>query len=281
MTRQRKRNKLTTLNALDLVLSGYDTVIGSDFIIQKKDPYNADIGHLDPLSLRTFDQNFIDSLVSLKPIAKVLIPNNLKDLLEKYKANRNLLLGFNEHASDIVIDHDIKAAKELQNFDPYIKKVVIRNHSEFCLFYEYILLYRKVNYKRAIFQYSEYFPDNNVYNALLHSNLALLRIDEVLAHGAIKTINVIDRHEYLIFDETLNRTSKAGMFLVGTLLNIDSLYLINCGIIFLDPNSFGGKSILTLFKKHLDNLRIAKTCNNKTMDCAREVFGIALRSGCL
>ncbi|NNM59263.1 MAG: hypothetical protein HKM04_05560 [Legionellales bacterium] len=64
-----RRTKKTTnfgsmANALDLLLSGAcRTVISNDFIIKHRDPYNADIGHLDPSALQNYDQGFIDEMI--------------------------------------------------------------------------------------------------------------------------------------------------------------------------------------------------------------------------
>ena len=51
--RHNNRNDFTgdVLSALDMMLSGYDKVIGPDFILANNDSLNADYGYLDPEDL--------------------------------------------------------------------------------------------------------------------------------------------------------------------------------------------------------------------------------------
>jgi len=77
-------NLFSAVRGLDFMLGGHNAVIGSEFLMYRSDPFNAEIGHLDPMDLRTFDQAFIDELVSLKGSQTATIPANLKKLCQEY-----------------------------------------------------------------------------------------------------------------------------------------------------------------------------------------------------
>ena len=62
---------------------------------------------------------------------------------------------------------------------------------------------------------------------------------------------------------------------------MDNYSMTSGGGIPIDPTSPAGKSTLTLSKKHLDNLRNAKSLNNNVMKCVREIYGFCLRGGAL
>uniref|UniRef100_UPI003F827C69 hypothetical protein n=1 Tax=unclassified Cysteiniphilum TaxID=2610889 RepID=UPI003F827C69 len=63
-------------SALDLMLAGHDQVIGSDFIMRKRDTLNADIGHLNPADLNTYDQSYIDRLIHCQAKECLTIPTD-------------------------------------------------------------------------------------------------------------------------------------------------------------------------------------------------------------
>lgn len=140
--RSKKANDLEIFgSALDIMLQGgHNQLVTPDFILQRREPLNADIGHLDPKDLDTYNQKYIDKLIKLKAKEKINIPNNLEELSENYSKQRELLSDFHNKAFEFLLNrYDMDASKELKNFDPYIDKIIIRNESEMNLFYDYIV----------------------------------------------------------------------------------------------------------------------------------------------
>ena len=277
------------LSALDLVLAGHNTVIGSDFIITKNDPYNADIGHLDPKALHTFDQDFVDTLVCLKPKKMVAIHKDLKNLSKDYSRQRDSLSDYHIQASTFLFEHyDIIASKELGNFDRYLNKIVLRNEAEQCVFYDYIALYRKIGTKRSIVHWREQNPlainqeNNQVVSALEKATFAVLRLDQNLDYGGIKVTNVITQEEFILIDRALNASKKEGCFFICSVLNMGDYLMTSGGGTPIDPKASAGKSALTLLKKHLVKLQNAKRPVNQAIsECVQEIYGFCLRGGAL
>ena len=89
--KRRQRNVAPFLiSAISLGLGGRNTLIGPDFLLELNDPYNADIGHLDPKDLRTYDQDYVYSLINMKPKRKS-VPVELKSISDYYVKQRLLL----------------------------------------------------------------------------------------------------------------------------------------------------------------------------------------------
>lgn len=268
---------------LQLMLLEYG--IGPDFLL--REPSNADIGYLDPEVLRTFDQEYIDSLISMNPANKLVMPANLKSISEAYVKQRALLSDYHGKCESLISDYDIVAAKELQNYDMYDNKVVIRNNAEANVFYDYIALYREIEEKRSIV----YLRSKNaihitaqnkmVVDALETAKFAILRLDENLKYAAIRATNIITKQELLLIDIALNKSKLSCGFFICSLLDMGEYFMTSGGGIPIDATSPGGKSILTLSKKHLDNLREDVCLNSNIMECVREIYGICLRGGAL
>lgn len=276
------------LSALDLVVAEHQYIIGPDFIITPNDPLNADIGHLDPKALRTFDQKFIDMLTQTKSSQSTVIPENLSSLSKHYWSQRQLLSNFYDRPFNDFIEYDIEASKELGNFDPYIEKVVIRNDAERNVFFDYLLLYRKMNGKRGITDWlvknkDAINPKNKILvSALEKSRFSVLRLDRNLGHGAILVTNVITAQEHLLIDRALHDSKKEGLFFICTALDMQDYIMTSGGGAPIDPKSNGGRSVLTLMKKHWNKLQKAsRPINNDILSCVREVYGFCLRSGAL
>jgi hypothetical protein len=274
------------LFGLDLMVAGRRAVIGSDFLMTMIDPFNAEIGHLDPKDLRTFDQDFVDMLLNIKPKQKICIPRNLKSICQDYIKQRERLSTYHEDSTDLLFTYDVRAAKELGNFDKYINKVVTRNDAELTVLYDYIALYRKINGKRSIVHWgskkSKLINEDNetVINAHAKAKFAVLRLDQNLDHGAIRVINVINEEECILIDRALHSSQKEGFFFVCSLLDMKDYYMTSGGGIPVPPMMDIGRSAITLLKKHLNKLRSAKSViNNDIIKCVREVYGFCLRSG--
>ena len=285
--KRRQRNVAPFLiSAISLGLGGRNTLIGPDFLLELNDPYNADIGHLDPKDLRTYDQDYVDSLINMKPKRKS-VPVELKSISDYYVKQRLLLSDYHLKNESLIMQYDIVAAKELKNFDEYINKVVIRNEAEMVVLYDYITLYRKIENKRAIIYYNLQNPEiinsdnKQVINALEKSNFAILRLDKNLECGAIRVTNIITKQELILVDKALNASGKEGYFFICSLLDMGDYVMTSGGGIPIDSTSPGGKSTLTLTKKHLENLSKAKALNNSVMEAAREIYGFCLRAGAL
>ena len=287
--RSKRRNSLIApLAALDLMLAGnHDRVIGPDFILQRKNPFNADIGHLNPEELRRFDQEYINSLFATEAANRISIPVNLEDILESYLKQRMLLSKYDNKAYVSIFNNDVIAAKELKNYDEYIRKVVIRNDAERNVFYNYLALYRKIKNKRAIIHWRLQNPtavnaaNKALVDALEKSEFAILRLDENLSHGGIRVTNVITHQELLLIDKALNASNLEGCFFICSLLDMGDYVMTSGGGIPIDSTSTAGKSTLSLSKKHMNNLRKAKTLNNNVIKCVREIYGFCLRSGAM
>lgn len=96
-SRNKKGNDLFEFSsALDLMLAGHDQVIGSDFIMRKRDTLNADIGHLDPDDLNTYDQAYIDSLIHCQAKECLTVPTDveLQRLSNEYMKQREILSAY-------------------------------------------------------------------------------------------------------------------------------------------------------------------------------------------
>ncbi|WP_440682914.1 hypothetical protein [Cysteiniphilum halobium] len=289
-----KRNKRNDLfefsSALDLMLAGHDQVIGSDFIMCKRDTLNVDIGHLNPADLNTYDQAYIDRLIHCQAKECLTIPTDveLQRLSNEYTKQREILSAYHDEVVDIMIDYDTEAAKELGNFDPYIDKVVIRNQAEMNFFYDYITLYRTIKNKRVIIDWRETHPDavnqNNrqVVTALEQARFAILRLDENLAHGGIRVTDMITQKESLLIDKALNRSRKEGMFFICSLLTMGKYVMTSGGGVPVDPKAAAGKSALSLSQPYLAQLRNAQSAiDENVLQCVRKVYGLCLRGGAL
>jgi hypothetical protein len=287
-TKKRNTNSVNIGHALDLMLSGYSAVVGTDFIMTHRDPYNAEIGHLDPEDLRTYDQKFVNSLVNFKAQTKAEVPKNLQNLYQDYREQRAQLC---EHQIDLdknVFKYDIESAKELGNFDTYISKVVLRNEAETNIFYDYIALYRVLKDKRAIMQWHLDHPkfinakNKNVATAYEMAKFAILRLDKNLDHGGILVTNIISKNECILMDKALNESKKEGCFFLCSALDMESYIMTSGGGIPIDAESSAGKSALTLLKKHFAKLRKIKCAfNDDIAKCVREIYGFCLRAGAL
>ncbi|CAO1295264.1 unnamed protein product [Diamesa hyperborea] len=282
----RKNNELFT--ALDLMMAGSPMAIGSDFIMTHRDPYNADIGHLDPSDLRNFDQEFIDKLLELKPINKLKIHPHLNVLAKDYLEQRKQFGSFQDSILELVMKEDIAAAKELGNYDSYISKVVLRNDAEINTFFDYIALYREINGMRALASWNRENPTSvDKANKLIvgtyeQAQFAVLRIEQNLGHGAIQVLDVISKKEFILIDNALHRYNQKGCFFICSLLNLGDYRMTSGGGTTIDPHHSAGKSALTLLKKHLTKLRRARDPFDPIVrECVREVFGFILRAGLL
>lgn len=295
MVQKKKRQKnrsaeefqLEAINrAADRVLYGIHQENDHDFILEDRLPEHADIGHLDPGALHTFDSDFVNNLVLFKAKTPAVIPKDLKSLCDIYLEQREALSNYHYSAEKMIFDYDTVAAKELGNFDPYLQKVVIRNDMELNALYDYIALYRKIEGKRAITHWREHHPrgvkksNTAVVAALEKARFSLLRLDKSLPHGVILVTDMIRQKEVLFIDRAMNASRLDGCFLVCSLLDMGDYVMTNgCGMP-LDPNAPIGKSALTLFKKDWDALHRAKLPLTKTIiECACRVYGFCLRSG--
>ncbi|WP_440993571.1 hypothetical protein [Cysteiniphilum litorale] len=273
---------------LDMILAGHRQVVGPDFIMRQRDPFDADIGHLNPKDLNTYDQGYIDDLVSLKADNAIAIPVDLETLSNTYMSQRELLSDFHNKAFELLRDYDLDAAQELGNFDKYLDKIVIRNEAETNVFYDYISLYRKLNGARAVKRWIEDNPhavdkqNRTVVSALEKAKFAILRLDENLPYGGIRVTNIINQKEMLLIDRALNRSRKEGLFFVCSLLDMGEYVMTSGGGIPLDPKVAAGKSALSLSQKHLAQMRKSKLpLTNNTMECVRKIYGLCLRGGAL
>lgn len=275
--------------ALDLMLAGHNSVISPDFLITRRDPYNADIGHLDPSDLCRFDQDFVDMLCKIKPKQQASIPEDLEGLCQKYLKQRELLSAYHEKPMEaLLLSHEIEAAKELGNFDPYIKKVVIRNNAEMNIFYDYIALYKEIEGKRIIEHWRSEHPkgmntrNKAVVAALEKATFAVLRLDKNLGHWAIKATNVITQTECILMDRALHSSRKEGWFFICSILDMGSYVMTSGGGTPISPKLDAGKSALTLLKPHLDKLQAEQQAvTPEVTECVRKVIGFCLRSGAL
>lgn len=292
MTKKIKRHRNRDISnigfALDLMLSGHNRVIGNDFVLAHADPFNAEIGHLNPEALETYDQKFVDALINLKPKKNIDFIGNSKNLYQEYKEQRIQLSKHQSALYKYIITHDINAAKELGNFDTYISKIVIRNDAEMNVFYDYITLYRTLNHKRAIMQWHLDHPklinklNKSIAVAYQNARFAILRLDKNLEYGGIKVTDIVTKAEYILIDKALNESRMEGCFFLCSVLDMGKYVMTSGGGIPLNPSSSTGKSALTLLKKHLTKLQSAKDIfNNDIIECTREVFGFCLRAGVL
>lgn len=295
-TRQNKRRKKDggmnldhVCTAIDLMLAGHDSVVGPDFVITRRDPYNADIGHLDPKALHTFDQGFVDTLVGIEAGEKVNFLQDLKKLCQLYMEQRALLSEYHGKIMQCLFDrYDMQAAKELGNFDTYLDKIVIRNNAEMNVFYDYIALYREIGDKRSIVNWRLENPaaitkeNKGVVEALEKAKFALLRLDKNLEHGAIRVTNVITQTESILMDRALNASRKEGCFFICSILDRGDYLMTSGGGIPIDPKSSAGKSALTLLKPHFDQIKTAGHPVNKDIkEGVRKIYGFCLRAGAL
>lgn len=129
-------------HALDLLVSGScHSVIGSDFIMKRRDPYNADIGHLNPSDLKNYDQAFVNDMIATPAIHRIeAITRDWLSLLREYREQRQLLCEYQKQSGNYVFEQQEKASKELGNFDPYLDRIVLRNEAEMNVFYDYLAL---------------------------------------------------------------------------------------------------------------------------------------------
>jgi hypothetical protein len=288
MARRPSSHKNELFTALDLMMSGSPMAIGSDFIMTHREPYNSDIGHLDPSDLRSYDHDFIDKLIDLKPKNKLRIPGHLNVLSKDYLEQRRQFGNYQDSILELVMKEDIAAAKELGNYDTYISKVVLRNDAEINTFFDYITLYREINGMRALANWNRENPTSvDKTNKLIvgtyeQAQFAVLRIEQNLEHGAIQVLDVISKKEFILIDNALHRHNQKGCFFICSLLNLGEYFMTSGGGTTIDPNCSAGKSALTLLKKHLVKIRKAKEAFDPDVrECVREVYGFILRAGLL
>ena len=270
--------------AIDLMLAGHHTVIGSDFIATRQD--NSDIGHLNPSALDTYDQDFINTLVSVKSEKKIRKPANLESLFQEYKKQRVLIGDYHSNLFKLAMTFDMQAAKELGNFDE--GKVIIRNDPEMNVFFDYIALYRRINGKRSVIYWNSEnehlvtMENKAVVTAYENAKLSVLRLDKNLDQVAIKVTDIITGDESILMDRALNQSRKEGHFFICSTMKMNKYIMSSGGGIHLDATYPGGKSALSLIKKNLDMLRSSKECiSDDIAECVREIYGFCLRGGAL
>ena len=280
-------------SVLDMMLQGgHNKIIGNDFILERNNSIgsiNADIGHLNPEALNTFDQKYIHSLISLKAKEKVSIPSNIKELSEEYVRQRNQISKFHNKAFEyMMLNYDIEASQELGNYDDYINKVVLRNEAETNTFYDYITLYRKIDRVRAIGHWIKNNPSSinkqnrAVVEAFKKARFSILRLEENLKYGVIRVLDIISKKEMLLIDNALNKSKKEGLFFICSLLDMGEYVMTSgCGTP-LDPYAPAGKSALSLSHKYIIQLRKAKTPLNADISkCVAKMYGLCIRGGAL
>ena len=77
----RKNNLNELYTALDFMMSGnHSSVAGSDFLMSRKS--NPNYGYIDPDDINDYNQDFIDTIIKLKPINKI----ELIEAVEKAKS---------------------------------------------------------------------------------------------------------------------------------------------------------------------------------------------------
>lgn len=284
--RKRSNTKIdnSIFEAIDLMLAGHDTLIGHDFIMTRRD--NSEIGHLDPSSLHTYDQDFVSALINFKPLKKIKNPGNLDAMSENYTKQRELIGDYHLKIFEKAMDFDIQSAKELGNFDR--RKVIIRNDPEMNVFFDYISLYRKINKVRSAIHWnsenSHFITEENynVVKAYEDAKFALLRIDKNIDNVAMRTTNIITGTEYILMDRALNRSKKEGHFFICSTINMNNYIMTTGGGIPISPNHAAGKSTLSLFQKHLSKVRGSDMkCDDSIVECVREIYGFCLRSGAM
>ena len=276
------------VNAFDLLLSGScHTVIGNDFIIKHRDPYNADIGHLDPSALQNYDQVFIDEMISTQAVqsAETATTDWLAQLQE-YREQRQLLCQYQGQAEKNVFEQEEEASRELGNYDHYLDKIVARNEAEMHIFYDYMALYRKTEGKRMITEWRSKNPkainkkNQSVVKAYEAAKFSVLRLDKHIAYGATRVTNIVTQEESILMDKALYDSRKEGCFFICSLLDRGHYVMSSGGGVIVKSAFSREKSALTLLKKHWSALKTSKRAlNNDIAECAREVYGFCLRSG--
>ena len=294
--KSRKSNSMGGIfEALDMMLAGSHSVVGPDFILSRNehlyDPYHADTGHIPPNELVNYDQEFVDKLTSIKATNEIAIPLDLLSLSKKYSSMRELIGQYQQNIYEslrIDDEDDFQAAKELKNFDPYIEKIVLRNDAETSVYVDYLSLYRIQNGKRKISilnSAKKNFVNESSQKIVEHyekARFSLLKINKNYEQGAIKVTDLITQKEYLMFDKALNRSKKEGNYFICSTLNLDEFIMSSGGGVNIDGTSPGGKTILTLFKKHWDKIQKSKNIfDDDIVECVREIYSFCLRSGCM
>ena len=149
-------------------------------------------------------------------------------------------------------------------------------------------MYRKAKGKRAAVQWRVENPklmnntNKTVISAYEKARFTLLRLDENLPHGGIRTTNLFTQKKNLLMDIALNGSNMEGCFFICSLLDMGEYMMTSGGGIPIDATSNAGKSTLTLLKKYFKKLQTAKSeITVNTIKCAREVYGFCLRGGAL
>ena len=284
-TKRKNLNELYT--ALDLMMTGnHSSVVGSDFLMSRKT--NPNYGYIDPDDIKEYNQDFIDTIIKLKPINKIEVPKNLELLSNQYTDKRKIIEKFDHANYDNAMASGIEAAKELGNYNEFSNKIVLLNDSEMNIFFDYIALYRELDGKRAIINWDLKNPDlineenKELIKAYEQANFSLLRLDKNLDHGAIKVTDIISQNEYILIDKALNRSKKEGLLYACSILNLNDYIISSGGGLPLDPKSTGGKTVLTILSNYLDKIRNSNDCFSPDVrECVRKMYGLALRGGAL
>ena len=277
------------LAGIDLMLAGHNSVIGPDFLLERRAPDLTYVGHYDPDDLKKFDQAFVNQLINIRSIEKIIIPDGLNNLCQIYSKQRDQLSAYYEKATSALFEqHDITAAKELGNFNAHNNKILIENNAEMNIFFDYITLYQKFSHQRNIVSWRQDNPeaitkDNKaVVSALEKAKFALLRLDEILPHGVIRVTNLFTQKEGLLIDRALNASTKKGFLFICSTLDMGDYIMTSGGGIPIDPTSPGGKSTLTLFKPYFEVLQTAHCpFTHRISSCARKIYGFCLKNDAL
>lgn len=277
------------LAGLDLMLAGHNSVVGQGFLLEKRVPFPTYVGHYNPDDLQKFDQAFVDLLINTESREKIIIPDDLNSLCQIYREQRDQLSAYYEKATSSLLDqHDITAAKELGNFDVHNNKILIENNAEMNIFFDYITLYQKFSHQRNIVSWRQDNPaaitkDNKaVVSALEKAKFSLLRLDEILLHGAMRVTNLFTQKEGLLIDRALNASTKKGFFFICSALDLGDYIMTSGGGIPIDPTSPRGKSTLTLFKPYFEALQtIHRPFTHRVSSCARKIYGFCLKNDAL
>lgn len=289
MPKKSRRNNLFNLaTALDIMLSGYERVIGPDFIISRRVRYHSEIGYSTSKVLTIPEQKFIDTLLNIKAKNPLNFIANLEKLAQEYKKCRERLGDYQSNLFQYVLEQDLPAAKELGIFDSYFSEIRIRNDAEMNVFYDYIALYRLIEQKRAVSKWRSDYPNlmnetnEEIAKTYELAQFSILRLDENLEHGAIKVTDVIRKTESILMDKALNESKLEGCFFICSTLNRDKYIMTSGGGIPVDPASKIGKFALTLVRKQMKKLRAKKeVLDEEISECVREIYGFCLSAGLL
>lgn len=284
-------------HTIDRILEKDPCELALDFLMGKLYHPSGDVKEITPFGpgsshdatiFQSPNQKAIDAFYATKASSELVIPASLDDVYQGYVKQRIILNDFYEECFNEGLSDSDVIAKELGNYDPVKEIAVIQNDAEMNVFCDYLSLYRPKNGVRFVTNWLEKHKrrltkeNKHVVLGFTHARFAVLRLDENLAFGGIRCVDILSQKPYLLMDKALNASNKQGCFFICSIIDMGNYIMTTGGGIPVDGRSVGGKAILTLVANSLGDFQATDAPYTDAIgNAVRKIYGFCLRNGTL